>query len=67
MHPQRIIALTFAPAFFRRMGFVEIPKDRLMHKIYMGCINCTRYDSPFTCPEIAVGLDVTPPTADNGV
>ena len=64
MHPQQIIALTFAPGFFAKMGFVEIPKEKLMHKIYMGCINCTRYDSPFTCPEIAMGLDVTPLETD---
>jgi amino-acid N-acetyltransferase len=52
----QIIALTFAPDFFRKLGFKEIPKRKLMHKIYMGCINCAKYDSPFTCPEIAMGL-----------
>jgi len=55
-HPHQIIALTFAPVFFRKMGFREIPKQQLMHKIYMGCINCTKYNSPFTCPEIAMAL-----------
>lgn len=56
LHPTQIIALTFAPAFFKKMGFREIPKRKLMHKIYMGCINCSKYDSPFTCPETAMGL-----------
>ena len=56
LHPLQIIALTFAPEFFLRMGFSEIPKEQLMHKIYIGCANCTKYDSPFTCPEIAVVL-----------
>jgi amino-acid N-acetyltransferase len=56
LHPAQIIALTFAPNFFRRLGFVEVPKETLMHKIYSGCINCTKYDSPFTCPEIAMAL-----------
>ncbi len=55
-HPHQIIALTFTPVFFRKMGFREIPKQQLMHKIYMGCINCTKYNSPFTCPEIAMAL-----------
>ena len=55
-HPAQVIALTFTPGFFRKLGFKEIPKRKLMHKIYMGCINCTKYDSPFTCPEIAMGL-----------
>jgi hypothetical protein len=32
-----------------------------MHKIYMGCINCTKYSNPFTCPEIAMALDLHGP------
>jgi len=24
----------------------------------MGCINCAKYDSPFTCPEVAMAIDV---------
>jgi hypothetical protein len=40
------------------MGFKEVPKASLMHKLYMGCINCTKYDSPFTCPEVAMAMDV---------
>lgn len=56
LHPHQIIALTFSPDFFRKMGFREIPKQQLMHKIYMGCINCSKYNSPFTCPEIAMAL-----------
>jgi amino-acid N-acetyltransferase len=57
LHPAQIIALTFTPAFFESVGFRRIEKDQLMHKIYMGCINCTKYDSPFTCPEVAVVLE----------
>jgi amino-acid N-acetyltransferase len=56
--PEQIIVLTFAPDFFRRFGFVETPKEQLMHKIYSGCANCTRYESPFTCPEIAMSLNL---------
>ena len=36
----------------------EIPKEKLMHKIYMGCLNCSKYDSPFTCPEIAMVMEM---------
>lgn len=54
--PEQIIALTFEPDFFRKFGFEEVPKETLMHKIYTGCMNCTRYESPFTCPEIAMRL-----------
>ena len=57
LHPSHIIVLTFTPGFFSTLGFVEIPKEKLMHKLYMGCINCTKYDSPLTCPEVAMALE----------
>jgi len=44
LKPEQIIVLTFVPDFFRQFGFRETPKERLMHKIYTGCLNCTRYD-----------------------
>lgn len=59
--PTQAIVLTFAPEFFRTLGFREVPKTSLMHKIYMGCINCTKYSNPFTCPEIAMALDLHGP------
>ncbi|MFA7159248.1 MAG: GNAT family N-acetyltransferase [Kiritimatiellia bacterium] len=55
--PAQIVVLTFSPAYFRRFGFREVPKETLMHKLYMGCINCTKYSSPFTCPEVAMTLN----------
>jgi amino-acid N-acetyltransferase len=58
LKPEQVIVLTFTPGFFRRLGFREVPKASLMHKLYMGCINCSKYDSPFTCPEVAMALDV---------
>lgn len=56
--PKQAICLTFAPAFFKALGFAEIPKTSVMHKLYMGCINCTKHANPFTCPEIAMSLDL---------
>ena len=44
--------------FFKSLGFVEVPKEQLMHKIYTGCMSCTKYDSPFTCPEVAMAMDL---------
>jgi amino-acid N-acetyltransferase len=58
LHPKQVVALTFTPDFFRKLGFKEVPKKQLMHKIYLGCINCTKYDSPFTCPEVSMALDL---------
>lgn len=57
LNPSQIIVLTFTPEFFAGLGFRQVPKASLMHKLYMGCINCTKYDSPFTCPEVAMSLD----------
>ena len=57
-NPAQIVVLTFTPKYFRQFGFGEVAKETLMHKLYMGCINCTKYDSPFTCPEVAMTLAV---------
>lgn len=54
LHPSQVIVLTFTSDFFRKFGFQDTDKTRLMHKLYLGCINCTKYDSPFTCPEVAM-------------
>ncbi len=54
--PAQLVVLTFSPEYFRRFGFRETPKEKLMHKLYMGCVNCTKYDSPFTCPEVAMTI-----------
>lgn len=58
LRPEQIIVLTFAPDFFRKFGFQEIPKERIMHKLYTGCLNCAKYDNPLTCPEIAMALPI---------
>lgn len=55
-HPELVIVLTYTPPFFRKLGFEEIPKTEIMHKIYAGCINCTKQVNPFTCPEVAMGI-----------
>ena len=52
--PHEAVVLTFAPEFFKTLGFTEIPKTKVMHKLYTGCINCTKHTDPFTCPEIAM-------------
>ena len=49
-----VVVLTFAPGFFAKLGFETIEKTADMHKLYTGCINCTKHADPFTCPEIAM-------------
>ena len=52
--PEEALVLTFVPGFFERLGFREIPKSKVMHKLYSGCMHCTKHADPFTCPEIAM-------------
>jgi amino-acid N-acetyltransferase len=56
MNPNRIIVLTFYPEFFKKYGFTETSKEKLYQKIYQGCLNCTKYRSPLTCPEAAMEI-----------
>ena len=66
LHPSQILVLTFAPDFFERLGFRRVAKETLMHKLYMGCVNCAKYDSPFTCPEVAMALTLGPADVAKG-
>ena len=52
--PDQIIVLTFTPPFFASLGFVPISKDKILYKLYQGCMNCSKYDNPLTCPEVAM-------------
>ena len=56
--PADALVLTFAPEFFSKLGFSEIPKSKVMHKLYSGCIHCTKHADPFTCPEIAMSRKI---------
>jgi amino-acid N-acetyltransferase len=39
----KVFALTFAPRFFEKMGFKEISKNELPHKIWGDCLNCVYF------------------------
>lgn len=58
--PEQIFVMTYTPEFFAKLGFEKIEKSTIMHKIYMGCMNCTKHSNPFTCPEVAMAY--TPST-----
>lgn len=59
-HARQIIVLTFTPPFFEKLGFARVSKEQLLYKLYKGCMNCTKYTSPFTCPEVAMALQLPP-------
>lgn len=59
--PEQIFVLTLTPAFFARLGFHEIPKSSILHKMYTGCMNCMKHSNPFTCPEVAMATSGSEP------
>ena len=47
----KLFALTYQPAFFAKMGFKEIDKGILPHKVWGECVKCFKFPD---CDEIAV-------------
>ena len=52
---KQVFALTYKPEFFSRLGFNEIDKTRLPHKIWGDCIKCSKFPE---CDETAMMLDL---------
>ncbi len=48
---KRLFALSYCPDFFKKMGFVEIDKSKLPHKIWAECCNCPKFPD---CGETAL-------------
>jgi amino-acid N-acetyltransferase len=46
-----LYTLTLQVGFFRSLGFREVPRLRLPHKIWQDCVNCPKQDR---CDEIAM-------------
>jgi amino-acid N-acetyltransferase len=49
----RVMALTYVPDFFHKLGFVTVNKDIFPEKIWGICVNCYKFEN---CDEIAVLL-----------
>jgi len=50
-----VFALTLAPAFFEKLGFHEVPRERFPTKVWRDCLRCERYT---VCNEKAVTLEL---------
>lgn len=48
---KRVFALTYQPVFFKKIGFTEIDKAKLPHKIWGDCLKCPKFPE---CDELAV-------------
>jgi amino-acid N-acetyltransferase len=51
----RIFTLTYQPGFFRKLGFEDIEKKELPHKIWADCIHCSMFPD---CDEEALMYQV---------
>ncbi len=52
---KQVFALTYRPGFFASLGFREIEKSELPHKVWQDCINCAKFPD---CDETAVLREV---------
>ncbi|WP_041278825.1 N-acetyltransferase [Desulfotalea psychrophila] len=50
----KIFTLTYQDAFFRRLGFYDIDKKDLPHKIWSDCLHCPKFPN---CDENALAFD----------
>jgi amino-acid N-acetyltransferase len=51
---KRLMALTYVPAFFHKLGFKTVPKETLPEKVWTVCVKCYKYNH---CDETAVLLE----------
>lgn len=54
----RVFALTYQEAFFRKLGFTEVDKKELPHKIWTDCLNCVKFPN---CDESALIIKIPKP------
>ena len=52
---RRIMALTYVPEFFYKLGFHAVSKDTLPEKVWGICVKCYKFNA---CDETAVLLEI---------
>jgi amino-acid N-acetyltransferase len=52
---RQVMALTYMPEFFFKLGFRKVEKDTLPEKVWGVCVKCYKYNN---CDEIAVVVDI---------
>lgn len=53
----RTFVLTYVPGFFGALGFRQVEKSDLPHKIWADCVQCIHFPD---CDEVAMILDLEP-------
>ena len=54
---KRVFVLTYQEGFFRKLGFKDVDKKELPHKIWTDCLNCVKFPD---CDESALIIDIPP-------
>ena len=52
---KRVFVLTYVPAFFSNLGFAEVDKAVLPHKVWADCLKCPKFPD---CDETALMIDL---------
>jgi amino-acid N-acetyltransferase len=48
---ERVFVLTYQEDFFKKLGFIDVDKKELPHKIWTDCLNCVKFPN---CDESAL-------------
>ena len=51
----KVFTLTYQTAFFQKMGFTVINKEKLPQKVWKECINCPKFPN---CDEVCMEIDI---------
>jgi amino-acid N-acetyltransferase len=54
----RVFVLTYQDGFFRKLGFIDVDKKELPHKIWTDCLNCVKFPD---CDESALIITIPRP------
>jgi amino-acid N-acetyltransferase len=52
---KRVFTLSYVPGFFSKLGFKEVEKSVLPHKIWADCLKCPKFPD---CDETAMMIDL---------
>lgn len=55
MGARQVFVLTYQSSFFRKLGFGEVDKKELPHKIWTDCLNCVKFPN---CDESALIINL---------
>ena len=58
LQAERVFVLTYQAGFFKKLGFTDVEKKELPHKIWTDCLNCVKFPD---CDESALIIRVIAP------